>query len=42
MCVYNRPNNNVKTCSMWYFANMITVSTYIDVFQWDLDTIIIG
>ena len=27
---------------MWYFAKLITVSTYIDVFPWDLDTIILG
>ena len=30
-------------CSMWYFfAKLITVSTYIDVFPWDLDTMILG
>ena len=27
---------------MWYFAKLITVSTYIDVFPWDLDTMILG
>ena len=29
-------------CRMWYFAKLITVSTYIDVFLWDLDTMILG
>ena len=29
-------------CRMWYFAKLITVSTYIDVFPWDLDTMILG
>ena len=24
---------------LWYFAKLITVSTYIDVMSWDLDTI---
>ena len=28
-------------CSM-YFAKLITVSTYIDVLSWDLDTMILG
>ena len=27
---------------MWYFAKLITVSTYIDVLSWDLDTMILG
>ena len=26
---------------MWYFAKLITVSTYIDVLSWDLDTMIL-
>ena len=26
---------------MWYFAKLITVSTYIDGFPWDLDTMIL-
>ena len=25
---------------MWYFIKLITVSSYIDVFPWDLDTMI--
>ena len=25
-----------------FFAKLITVSTYIDVFPWDLDTMILG
>ena len=29
-------------CSIWYFAKLISVSTYIDVFSWDLDTVILG
>ena len=29
-------------CSMWYFAKLITVSTYIDGFPWDLDTMILS
>ena len=29
-------------CSMWYFTKLIPVSTYIDVFPWDLDTMILG
>ena len=31
--------------SMWYvvfFTELITVSTYIDVFPWDLETVILG
>ena len=32
----------VCTCSMWYLAKLITVSTYLDVFSWDLDTVILG
>ena len=32
--------------SMWYlgqsFAKLITVSTYIDIFPWELDTTILG
>ena len=35
MCMY------VCVC-MWYFAKLITVSTYIDVLSWDLDTMILG
>ena len=27
---------------MWYFAKLVTVSTFIDVFPWDLDTMILG
>ena len=27
---------------MWYFTKLITVSTYIDVLSWDLDTMILG
>ena len=27
---------------MWYFAKLITVSTYIDVLSWDLETMILG
>ena len=27
-------------CSIWYFAKLITASTYIDVFPWDLDTML--
>ena len=27
---------------MWYFAKLITVSTYIDELSWDLDTMILG
>ena len=36
MCMYG-----VCVC-MWYFAKLITVSTYIDVLSWDLDTMILG
>ena len=32
----------VCICSMCNFAKLITVSTYIDVFPWALDTIILG
>ena len=35
VCMY------VYVC-MWYFAKLITVSTYIDVLSWDLDTMILG
>ena len=35
MCMY------VCVC-MWFFAKLITVSTYIDVLSWDLDTMILG
>ena len=31
-----------EVCSMWYFAKLITVSTYIDVFPWDLGTMNLG
>ena len=34
VCMY------VYVC-MWYFAKLITVSTYIDVLSWDLDTMIL-
>ena len=36
MCMY------VVYVCMWYFAKLITVSTYIDVLSWDLDTMILG
>ena len=32
----------VYVCILWYFAKLITVSTYIDVLSWDLDTMILG
>ena len=27
---------------MWYFAKLVIIFTYIDVFPWDLDTMILG
>ena len=32
----------VCICMCIIFAKLITVSTYIDVFPWDLDTMILG
>ena len=36
VCMY------VVCVCMWLFAKFITVSTYIDVLSWDLDTMILG
>ena len=46
MCMYVvvvcRPSMYVVCVCMWYFAKLITLSTYIDVLSWDLDTMILG
>ena len=41
MCMYVCSMYVVCVC-MWYFAKLVTVSTYIDVLSWDLDTMILG
>ena len=41
-CVCTQYVCSMYVVGMWYFAQLITVFTYIDVFPWDLDTIILG